>query len=124
MSQLNSLNIKNHFRQLTGISEQEFSQQTIVDNAAKYIEKQLKYRELTEPQKERCEYAAAVCAVYEYVLARDLSERIVVTQDGRAVQDFRDQGAVSAAFELKKAALDSISDLTNDGFAFKSTGGV
>lgn len=121
--QLDRTKIKSYFIKLSGLDASEFSQQPMIENAAEYIEGRITANELSAEQKARCEYAAAVCAVYDYVLGRDLSERIVVTRDGRAVDDFSDDGAVSAAYKLRESVLGSVKDLLGGGFSFNAVKG-
>ena len=123
--QLNQEKIKEEFLKLTGIDEADYEQENLVENAAEFIENRLGRCLLSDSEVDRCEYAAAVCAVYDYVLARNLKEKVAVTQDGRAVFDYKDEGAVSAALALKKSALGSISSLIDRGnFKFSAIGGV
>ncbi|MGN1113982.1 MAG: hypothetical protein ACI4RC_02535 [Oscillospiraceae bacterium] len=124
MSQLSKANIAELFLKLTGISKEEFNQQEIIESSAVFIESRLGEKKLSAEDKSRCEYAAAVCGVYEYILSRNLAEKIVVTQSGKAVSDYSDSNAVSAAFQLRKTVLDSISDLIGGGFIFSTFGGV
>lgn len=125
MIQLNHLKIKNYFLKLTGITESEYNQESIVENAAEYIESRITRHMLSDSQAERCEYAAAVCAAYDYILSRNLEEKITVTQDGNAVYDYKDEGSVSAAYELKKSVLASINNLIGkDNFKFSAIGGI
>lgn len=121
--QLDRTKIKNYFIQLAGLDASEFSQQPIIENAAEYIEQRIIAEDMDVQQKSRCEYAAAVCAVYDYVLGRDLTERIVVTRDGRAVGDFSDEGTVSAAYKLKQSVLGSVKDLIGGDFSFSAVKG-
>ncbi|MGN1132843.1 MAG: hypothetical protein ACI4RN_00135 [Oscillospiraceae bacterium] len=124
MSQLSKANIIEIFLKLTGISKEEFNQQEIIESSAVYIESRLSGKTLSAEEKNRCEYAAAVCGVYEYILSRNLAEKIVVTQSGKAVSDYSDSNAVSAAYKLKQTVLSSISDLIGSGFVFSTFGGV
>lgn len=124
MLQLNHLNIKKYFLKLTGITEENYDQENIIENSAEYIESRVSRHILSDSQVDRCEYAAAVCATYDYILSRNLKEKIAVTQDGRAIYDYKDEGAVSSAYELKKSVLESISNLIRkDDFKFSAIGG-
>lgn len=125
MFRLNHYKIKEYFLKLTGITEESFAQQSILENAAEYIEHRITRRMLSEAQADRCEYAAAVCAAYDYILSRNLEEKIVITQDGNAVLDYKDDGSISAALELKKSVLDSIQNIIRtDNFSFSAIGGI
>ena len=124
MIRLNQANIADYFMQLTGISADDFSQQAIIDNSARYIESRLIPEELTEEQQERCEYAAAVHGVYDYILTRNLAEKVLVSQNGNAVNQGYEDYSISAAFELKKSVLGSLGDIiNNNSFSFFATGG-
>lgn len=125
MSKLDHSNITDYFLQLVGIPKEDFSRQDIIESSAEYVENLIIPEMLTQPQKDRCEYAAAVHGVYEYILTRSLTEKIVITQSGKAVYDSHDEGALSAAFALKKSVFASMKDLIRDnGFCFTSAGGI
>lgn len=124
MVQLNKINVTDFFLRLTGITAEDFSQHAIIDNSVSYIENRLAVDTLTESQQERCEYAAAVHAVYDYILTRNLTEKITVSQSGKVInQNYRDY-SITAAYELKKSVFDSIKSLVgDDGFTFFTTEG-
>ena len=124
MSQLNESNILDCFYQITGVNSEEFTQYSVISNARQYVESRLVSDELTDEQVEQCEYAAAVYGAYEYILARNGAEKIVISQSGRAVSSQSDADAVSAVSELKRAVFGSLKDLIDENrFSFIATGG-
>lgn len=124
MLQLSKVKIKEHFLKLTGILNEDYEHDSYIENAAQFMESRITHRLLSETEVDRCEYAAAVCAVYDYILARNLGEKIFITQDGRAVYDYKDEGSISAAYELKKSVLQSISSIIDkENFKFSAIGG-
>ena len=123
MLQLNKIKVTDYFLRLTGIPAEDFSQYAIIDNSVSYIENRLKDT-LSESQQERCEYAAAVHAVYDYILTRNLNEKIVVSQNGKVVNQAYQDYSITAAYELKKSVFDSIKDIIGDNsFTFFATEG-
>ena len=113
---LNSINIRTEFLKITKLSEDEFKFQSSIDNAQKRIIPE-------SPDSEEikcCEYAACAHAVYDYTLQNLLSERIIVTQLGRASSNYRENSVIQAAFSFRKSVFDSMKDLIrDDGFVFQ-----
>ncbi len=122
---LNTENITGIFKQITGLNDDEFCQQKLISNSKSYIEGRIIPRKLSADQASHCEYAAAVHAVYDYTLQKLLSDRIVISQSGKAVSQYRENSMLEAAYSLKKSVFGSMKDLiVDDGFIFETTGGI
>lgn len=117
---LNSINIRTEFLKITKLSEDEFKFQSIIDNAQRYVEKRIIPESPDSEEIKCCEYAACAHAVYDYTLQNLLSERIIVTQLGRASSNYRENSVIKAAFSFRKSVFDSMKDLIrDDGFVFQ-----
>lgn len=120
MALLNAQNIRNGFLKITGLSEDEFKFQNIVDNAQRYVEKRIIPESPDSEEIKCCEYAACAHAVYDYTLQNLLSDRIIVTQLGRASSNYRENSVIQAAFSFRKSVFDSMKDLIrDDSFVFQ-----
>lgn len=111
---LNSENIKTEFLKITKLSESEFSLQNIIDNAQRYVETRIVPDTLSSEEAACCEYAACAHAVYDYTLQNLLSEKIIVTQLGKATSNYRENSVIQAAFAFRKSVFDSMKDLIRD----------
>lgn len=122
---LNTENITGIFKQITGLTDDDFCQQKLISNSKSYVESRIIPRELSTEQTDRCEYAAAVHAVYDYTLEKLLSDRIVISQSGKAVSQYCENSMLEAAYSLKKSVFGSMKDLIlDDGFTFETMGGI
>ena len=72
-----------------------------------------------------CEYAACAHAVYDYILQNLLSDKIIVTQLGKASSNYRENSIIQAASAFRKSVFDSMKDLIrDDSFIFSGYGGI
>lgn len=93
---------------------------TIAD-AADFIEKKLITVPVSEEDIQRCEYAAACVAYYDYTILSLMKEKRGITITGSATENFNHNERLEGARELRKNALTRISDLTKDmDFIFTS----
>lgn len=124
MPELNAQNIKTEFLKIVSLSEDEFCFQNIIDNAQRYVEARIIPDNLTSEEAASCEYAACAHAVYDYVLQNLLSDKIIVTQLGKASSNYRENSIIQAASAFRKSVFDSMKDLIrDDSFIFQAMGG-
>lgn len=124
MPGLNLQNIKDDFLKITKLSQQEFELIHIIENAKRYVEKRIVPEDLSASEKIACEYAASAHAVYEYTLQNQLSEKIVLSAEGKAEYGYREASIIQAAFAFRKSVFDSMRDLIcDDDFVFRTMEG-
>ncbi|MBQ9376081.1 MAG: hypothetical protein IJU04_07095 [Ruminococcus sp.] len=124
MPVLNEQNIKADFLKITKLTQQEFNLMHIIDSAKRYVEKRIIPDYLSTSEQTACEYAACAHAVYEYTLQNQLSEKILLSNEGKAEYAHCDDGAVKAAFAFRKSVFDSVRDLVfDDNFVFRAMEG-
>lgn len=124
MPTLSSENITTDFLNITKLSEKEFNLPNIIENARRYVEGRIIPSSLTSPDIARCEYAACAHAVYDYTLQKLLSDRIVISQTGNAVSDYRENSMIEAAYSFRKSVFGSMKDLIrDDSFVFETMEG-
>lgn len=74
-----------------------------------------------ERYRDKCEYAAAVCAFYDYLCREGAKERIIVTMSGTAAANEDVQKRVPYAEDMKDRALNAVSAVLKDKeFIFRS----
>lgn len=117
--------IKNIFKAISELSDidvQNYSD--TIDDARDFIEKKLISLPESLEDLQRCEYAAACVAYYDYTILSIMKERRGMTITGSATQAFNNNERLEGARELRNNALLRISDLTQDmDFIFTSVRG-
>ena len=117
------------FQQLSGCDVEKMNDvMPLVKNAADRLAALIDEDKLAAGGRriiERCEYAAACCAVYDHVCALQARERIVCTADGKASAAEDLSSRIEAAQRLKISALGGLGEIFKDEeFLFETTGGV
>lgn len=105
-------NIKMLFCRIIGISSEKFEYADLIERAAAMLGEKLVREPLDESETAKCEYAAAAQAVYEYTQEKALSDRIVLTENGAAIE--RSQQSVNSARQFRNAAFAALKDMIHD----------
>lgn len=111
------------FAQLSGCGLSRVNNnQPIIENAIFMISNIIDTSAVRDCDMPRCEYAAAVYALYDFVCKEAAREKILVTQVGQADLNDDHKCRIDAAFKLKVSALDSIRDISKKSdFIFMTT---
>ncbi|MBR1862787.1 MAG: hypothetical protein IJ806_01695 [Ruminococcus sp.] len=109
MHMLDPDNVKTMFMQLSGCEDTRLGQQeALINSAISSLEERLDREKAVGEEIQRCEYAAACCAVYDYVCKECAAERTVATPVGKAAVREDRNYRIDAARELKLMALEEI----------------
>lgn len=113
------------FCRITGIDKTSPEWSQTIENAVSYIRQKLCVTELDSVAAARCEYAAAAVAVYDYTAQRQLSDRILLTENGTAYNGAYSPKSLEAAQSFRKYALANLRGLVGDDeFLFAGVGVV
>ncbi|MBR1740207.1 MAG: hypothetical protein IJ737_07930 [Ruminococcus sp.] len=118
-------NILLTFQQLSGCPADRINGELpLVQSSVFQVEAILDYGKVKAIDIPRCEYAAACCAVYDFVCREACKEKIITTPDGFASSNQDFTGRIPAAQKLKNSALAQIGSIVKDnGFLFRTMGG-
>lgn len=123
MAELSYDGIYEEFMRITGLSEDEFSYGSLIENASQYISSRLKsdIEELSEAQENLCVYAAAAVAVYDYAFEARLKRIQVLSENGSVISERPGTDIENTASKLRFTAIRQLASagLTDpDDFAF------
>lgn len=124
MQILSSDKIRSDFLKVTKLTVSQYNHDYIIENAKRYVEKRIVPETLNEFEIASCEYAACAHAVYDYTLQSQLAEKIIITQLGKTLTDYRHESVIQSALAFRKCVFDSMRDLIrDDDFVFQTMEG-
>lgn len=125
MINLDYNNILLTFQQLSGCTVEKINENLPLIDSAKYeIESIIDEKKVTQADFQRCEYAAAVAAFYDYICKQSVCDKIVVTESGNALKSEDYSQKIQAVLQLKNSALTNLREIAVDNdFFFKATEG-
>lgn len=110
------------FKQLSGCPESVVNSEIpMVQTAIFKLNDLLDFDKIKPCDIPACEYAAACCAVYDYVCKEACKEKLITNAEGKASLKDDLTHRIPAALELKLSALEAIRALTvNTDFLFET----
>lgn len=110
---LDMSNVMMIFKQLSGCPESVVnSELPTVHTAVFKLKAMLDFDKIKPCDIPSCEYAAACCAVYDYVCKEACKEKLITNAEGKASMKEDLTHRIPAAHELKLSALEAIRGLT------------
>lgn len=103
------------FQQLSGCGVEKINDNLpLINNAVSQLKGVIDEENLTAISIRQCEYAAAVCALYDFICKESAREKIVVTAGGKASANTDYSSRIDGAEKLKINALSAIKYLLKD----------
>ena len=115
MISLDFTNVFDKFRTISGCDDEKISENiSLVEDEIFTLENLIDENRFDEKYRNKCEYAAAVSAFYNYLCKESAREKICLSEVGKVIINDDFSQKLSSAKELKKQALESISQIMVD----------